>query len=250
MYSNWRGFCGIFTLAASLAILGCGSTTNSNVRAVNASPGFPAFTFQVAQIGVASALPYGTEGVQPKGDNYGVNDSSGNYRIIGAGTNQTVITYVTPGSTPLATLKQTFVKNTDYTIVSLGTAPSMALGILTDNGTAPTSGQYGLRFMNTANSSGAVDVYITAVGASPSGSPAIPNVPFNNAIGYNPFAPGTLELQITAHGATHVLATALFSPAAGSNYSVFFFDPNPASTSGSSFSLLIVNDPIPTGKTL
>ncbi|MEO6829697.1 MAG: hypothetical protein ABI164_07780, partial [Acidobacteriaceae bacterium] len=132
MYPKWRGLCGTLTLAASLAFLGCGSSTTSNVRAVNASPGFPPFTFQVSQIGIASALPYGTEGVQPKGDNYSVIDTTGKYRIVGTGSNQIVSTYATPGKT-LVSVKQNLVKNMSYTIVSIGNSPTMGLVVLTDN---------------------------------------------------------------------------------------------------------------------
>ncbi len=243
MYPKWRVFCGILTLTASLATLGCGSTSTTNVRAVNASLGFAPFTFQVGEIGIASSLPYGTEGVQPKGQ-YATTDSSGNYRIVAAGTNQGVSTYATLGTT-LASVKQTLLKNSYYTIVSIGNSPSMGLAVLTDNDSAPPSGQYKLRGVNYSGYA-AVDVYITAVGASPSGSPVIGNLPFN-APQYVPASPGTLELQITPHGSSQVLAKAPFSPAAGQIYSVFFMNPAP---NGSSNILLVVNDPISTSTTM
>ena len=210
----------------------------SNVRAVNASPGFAPFTYQVAQIGVASALPCGTEGVQPQG-HYSTNDTSGAYRIVGTGANEVVTTYSTPG-TALASTKQTLVKNGYYTVVSIGSSPNMALAVLTDNDTAPPSGQYNLRFLNYSGR-GPVDVYITPVGDTPSGTPVIGNVGFNQTPGYLPLPPGTLEMQITPAGSTQVLGTMPFSPAAGSIYSVFFMDPAPGS---SAFILLNVNDPV------
>ncbi len=238
MYPNWRSLCGIFTLAAaSVAMLGCGSTSNTNVRAVNASPGFSNFTFQVGQTGIAAALPYGTEGVQPKGQ-YTTNDSSGAYRQVGAATGQTVLTYATPGKA-LASVKQSLLKNNFYTIVSIGSSPSMGLVVLTDNDSAPPSGQYNLRFANYSGYS-PIDLYITAVGASPSGNPVMGNVGFNQPT-YLPLAPGTLELQVTPHNGNLVLATAPFSPAAGSIYSVFFIDPTPGT---GSYKLLIVTDPV------
>ena len=250
MYPNWRGFCGILTLVVSLAVLGCGNTSTSSVRAVNASPGFAPFTFQAAQIGFAAGLPYGTEGVQPKGQ-YATLDASGNYRIVGTGMNQTFATYVTPG-TVLATAKQTLVKNGFYTVVSIGSSPTMGVVVLTDNDSAPPSGQYKLRFVNYSGYV-AVDVYITAVGAIPAGNPTIGNVGFNNPI-YQPFSPGTLEIQITPQGnQSTVLATAAFSPAAGQIYSVFFVDPNasqPPPNSGlTGFGISIVNDPVSTTTT-
>lgn len=246
MYPKWRGLCGILTLAASLAVLGCGSSGNSNVRAVNASPGFALFTFQTGQTGFASGLPYGTEGVQPKGDNYSTIDTSGNYRIVGPANNQTLSTYATPGTT-LASAKVTLVKNGYYTVVSYGASPTMALAFLTDNNSAPPSGQYKLRFVNYSTYS-AVDVYIVPVGGVPSGNPTIGNVSFNNPV-YLPLSPGTLSILITPTGdASTVLSAAPFSPAAGNIYSVFFVDPNPShpppnpGTAG--YGISIVNDPV------
>ncbi len=255
MYPKWRGFCGTLTLAASLALLGCGSTSNTNVRAVNASPNFPNFSFQVGQTGIGS-IPYGTEGVQPKGDNYSSIDSSGKYRAVGAG-NQTVTAFATPGSGTLATRKQLLASKNYYTIVSVGSAVSlgaptgMQLDVLSDNGAAPTGGQYDFRFLNASTSTnitgGAIDVYITAVGAAPSGTPVIGGLPFNQLADYMAGSPGALELQVTPAGSTQVLATAPFSPASGSLYSIFFLDP--PNTGSSNFSILVVNDPISTSST-
>jgi hypothetical protein len=240
MYPNWRGLCGILTLTASLSILGCGNSPSANVRAVNASPGFAPFTFQVAQIGIAAALPYGTEGVQPKGT-YSTIDSSGAYRIVGTGTNQVISTYVVPG-TALASTKATLVANASYTIVSIGSSPGMGLSVLADTGTAPSSGQANVRFMSTSNSAGPVDLYLTAVGGTVGGNPVESNIGFNQPQAYTGVPAGTLELQITYTGSTQVLATVPFTPAAGSLYSVFFLDPAP----GGAYKILVVNDPIPT----
>jgi hypothetical protein len=238
MYPNWRGLCGILTLTASLSILGCGNSPSANVRAVNASPGYAPFTFQVAQIGIAAGLPYGTEGVQPKGT-YSTIDSSGNYRIVGTGINQTISTYVVPG-TAIATAKVTLVANASYTIVSVGSSPGMELEVLTDSGTVPSGGQSGVRFMNTATTTGPVDLYLTAVGDPVAGSPLETNIGFNQVQPYAGVAGGTLELQITPTGSTQVLATAPFSPAGGGLYSVFFLDPAP----GGTYSILVVHDPV------
>ncbi len=246
MYPKWRGLCGILTLALSLAILGCGSSGNSNIRAVNASAGFAPFTFQTGQTGFAAGLPYGTEGVQPKG-NYVTDDTSGNYRIVGPAANQSLSTYVTPGST-LATSTVTLVKNGYYTAVSFGTSPTMGLAFLTDNNSAPPSGQYKLRFVNYSGYT-AVDVYIVPVGAIPSGNPTIGNVGVNSPV-YLPLSPGTLSILVTPTGdASTVLSAAAFSPAAGNIYSVFFVNPNPGGTAPpnpgvTGYGILVVNDPV------
>ncbi len=237
MYVKWRGFCGTITLAASLATLGCGNTPISYIRAVNASPGSASIAFQVGQTPFAG-LTYGGEGAAPKGK-YVTVVGTGIYRMVPAGVSQPIVTYITHGST-LATGKQTLLPKAAYTVVSLGAAPGIELRVLADNGTAPPSGQYNLRFLDTAASTGAIDVYVTAPGALPSGSPIIGNLSFNNPAPYTPEVPGTLELQITGQGSTQVLATAAFSPAAGSLYSVFFLDPG----NGAPYKLLIVPDAV------
>jgi len=247
MYPKWRGFYGAVTLAASLGFLGCGNSGNTFVRVVNASPGLSNFSVVVGQTGVASSLPYGTEGVTPKGDNYSVTDSSGNYRPVGAGSNMATKVIGTQGSTALATATQTYRKNGQYTIVSIAPAPSIQLQILTDSNVSPPSGQYQLRFMDTSVRSGAIDVYITAAGGTVVGAtPVIANINFQGVV-TNPQSPGTLEIQVTPHGnQADVLAKMPFSPAGGKDYSVFFLDPP---NSGSlAYGILVVNDPISTAK--
>lgn len=245
MYPKWRSFCGILSLAASLAMLGCGNSGNSGVRVVNAAQGLGNFTVQVGQIGVASALPFGTEGVQPPGQ-YATTDASGDYRAVSAGTNQTLSAYSTPGTT-LASTTQSFLKNSAYTIVLEAPAPNIMLKTLTDDNTAPQSGDYKLRVMDTSTSAGAVDVYITAVGGTPGGTPVVGNINFQQVTSYLQLPPGTLEVQVTRAGnPSAVLATKAFSPASGKGYSLFFLDPPIAG--GSNYGVLIVNDP--TGNTI
>ena len=251
MYPKRRGLCGILILAASLTVLGCGSSGNSNVRAVNASPGFAPFTYQVAQIGVASSPPYGTEGVQPQGD-YTTSDTSGNYRFVGAGANQSLLTYVTQG-TPLTSVQQSFLKGTYYTIVSLGSAPNMALMTLTDDDSAPQSGDYKLRFMDASGTAGPVDVYITAAGVGGTGgtnaTPIIGNIQFRQVTSYLQLSPGTLQVQVTQQGnPSNVLLTAAFSPAGANIYSLFLLDP--ANSGTGAYGLLVVHDPVSAASTM
>ncbi|MHB2008301.1 MAG: DUF4397 domain-containing protein [Acidobacteriaceae bacterium] len=250
MDSKWRGLCGILSLTASLALLGCGVSGNSYVRVVNASQGLSNFTILAGQTPIVSAVPFGTEGVQQRGQYAGI-DASGNYRPLGAGTNQTLIAYSTPG-TNLASTTQTFVKNTAYTIVVETPMPNIMFQTLTDDNTAPTGGNYSLRVMDTSTMAGAVDVYITAAGAGVGGSPIVGNMQFQSVTNpYLELSPGTLEVQVTPAGNPNkVLATHTFSPASGKIYSIFFFDPPNASAAidppggANSYTVLPVNDPV------
>jgi hypothetical protein len=251
MYSKWRGVCGILSLTASLAMLGCGSSGNSFVRAVNASQGSPGFTIQAGQTGIVGGLPYGTEGVQQQGQ-YSTLDTSGNYRPLGAGSNQALTVYSSPG-TVLASMKQSFLKNTFYTIVVIAPVPNMEFQVLTDDNTAPTSGDYNLRVMDASTQAGAVDIYITAVGAGVGGNPVVGNIQFQQVVKIPQLPPGTLEVQVTPAGnPSKVLAIQPFSPAAGKDYSIFFLDPPngsiapdpPGGPGTNQYGVLVVNDPV------
>lgn len=240
MYSTRRGICGTLTLAASLLIAGCGNSNNANVRTVNASPGLTGYSVQVGQTGIAFSLPYGTEGVQPPGQ-YSTDDSSGNYRLIGAGPSQPVVLYQKAG-TNLATSTLSMVKGSYYTIVNVGIYPTIGLMNLTDNDSAPTSGDFKLRVVGSSSSIGPVDVYLTAPGAPVSGNAVSSNLLFQQVTpNYLQLAPGSFEIQITPHGSTAVLAKTAFSPASGQIYSVFVLDPAPGSNS---FGVLVTNDPV------
>ncbi|MGO8720433.1 MAG: DUF4397 domain-containing protein [Acidobacteriaceae bacterium] len=252
VYSKWRNFCGILSLTASLAMLGCGNRGNSFVRAVNASQGLSGFTIQAGQTGIVAGLPYGTEGVQQQGQ-YATIDTSGGYRPLGAGNNQPLIAFSTPG-TNLASTTQSFLKNTFYTIVVTAPAPNIEFQTLTDDDTAPTSGDYSLRVMDASTKAGPVDVYITAAGAPVGGSPIVGNMQFQNVTNpYLQLSPGTLEVQVTPAGnPSKVLAIQPFSPAAGKVYSIFFLDPPngslaidpPGGPGTNTYSVLVVNDPV------
>jgi hypothetical protein len=251
MYSNWRGFSGILTLSACLLAIGCGNSTASYVRSVNASNGLTNYTIQVGLQGVASSLPYGTEGVQPKGDNYSVNDTSGNYRPIPAGTNQQVIVTTAGNTTPLVSTTQSFLANTYYTVVTLAAAPSIEVKTLTDGDVAPSSGNFKLRMMQASPTAGAVDVYVVPQGASIGGAtPIVTNLQFGNAAStYSQVSAAAVQVEVTPTGnPSKVLYTGVFTGVAGNLYTAYFLDP-PAGNPSKGYSLLLVQDPVMTAAT-
>jgi hypothetical protein len=251
MCSKWRGVCGILSLAVSLATLGCGVKGNSYVRVVNAAHGLSNFTLVAGQTPVVSSIPFGTEGVQQQG-NYATADTSGNYRPLGAGTNQKLYAFTVPG-TNLDETTQTFIRNTPYTIVLESAPSSLEFQVLTDD--TPSGG--GLRVLDTATMAGPVDVYITAAGAPVSGSPVVGNMMYQQVT--NPYlasVSGSLEVQVTPAGNPNkVLAILPYSFASGQTYSVFVLDPpyefqpivppsNPVVPGANTYGVLVVNDPV------
>jgi hypothetical protein len=254
MYSKWRGLCGILSLAGSLTLLGCGVNGNSYVRVVNASQGLSYFTVVAGETALVSGLPFGTEGVQQQGQ-YSTIDSSGNYRPLGSGNGQKLYVYSTPG-TNLVSTTQSFIKSTPYTIVLESPASSIEFQVLTDDDTAPATGSYSLRVMDTSTVAGPVDVYITAVGAAVGGTPVVGNMTYQQVTNpYLTLSPGTLEVQVTPAGnPSKVLAMQPFSPAAGKIYSIFVLDPPngsapivppaiPVVPGANTYGVLVVNDP-------
>lgn len=211
------------------------------MRTVNASPGLTNYTVQVGLIPVASSLPYGTEGVEPKGQ-YASVDASGNYRLVEAGTSQKVVVLQGSNTTPIATATSTLLKNAYYTIVNMGAPGSTSIMVLPDGYTAP-SGGFGMRLVMTAQRSGPVDVYLTAAGAPVSGSPAFSNIQFGQSQIYVQVPTSAGEIQVTPAGnPTHVLFAGSFTAASGNNYTGFFLDPaTPASTT---YGVLLVKDPV------
>lgn len=238
------GLRSVLALSSSLLLLGCG-TSNSYVRTVNASPGLTSYTVQVGVIGVASSLPYGTEGVQPE-QQFTATDSSGNYRAVGAGKAQNVIVYQTPGS-PLVTGTHDFLKNSYYTVVTLGTAPSVGVMTLQDGDTAPSGGNYKLRMVQTAGTTPDVDIYITAQGAGIGGAtPILSDFHFGQTTPqYLELPAGPREIQVTPHGnPANIIYSGNFTADAGSIYTGFFL--NPPTQSSTTYGFLLVKDPVNT----
>lgn len=242
MQFNWRNLCGVLALSASVAVLGCGDSPVSYVRSVNASNGLTNYTIQVGVQGVASSIPYGTVGVQPKGDNYSVNDSSGNYRPIPTGNSQKIIVYGSSPNNVLSSSTQSFVAKTYYTIVTFGNSASPGIMTLTDGDAAPSSGDFKLRLMNTATQTGTVDVYVTAQAAPISGPPVASGLqPGQVTSTYVNVAAGAVEFQVTPAGnPAKILFTGLVNTTAGNLYTGYFLDPPNASKG---FGLLLAPDP-------
>ena len=247
MRQTWRNFCGIAALGAGVLLTGCGTNGNSNVRVVNASPGLSVYTVQVGVTGIAANVPYGKEGVQQPGQ-YTTLDASGNYRPIGAGTNQKLVVYGATPSNVLTSSTKTTVKSTAYTFVTVGPAPKIALLVLTDNGTTPANGDAGLRVVHASSTAGAVDVYVTAPGAPLSGTPTVSNISFNGITTYLPMAAGSYEVRVTPTGnLSKVVIDVTTTLSGGGLYTAYALDP-PAGGTGK-FGLLLTGDRVTAGTT-
>jgi hypothetical protein len=238
-----KSICGGVLAGGLFLLAGCGSLSVTNVRAVNASSGLTNYAIQVGPTQIVSNLPYGTEGVLPEGQ-YSAADTTGAYRPVGSQVNGPVLVYAQTASSPMAQVTQTLAQNSYYTIMTTGTAPGIGITVLTDDDSAPQSGDYKFRFVDTSAQAGPVDVYIVPPGTNLNGAtPVLSGVTDGKVSSYLQLAPGSYVLQVTKYGNKNaVLYTVVFAPVANGIYSAFFLDP--PSASSTDYSVLVTTDPV------
>lgn len=107
------------------------------------------------------------------------------------------------GSNVVASLSQPVTGNTDYTLVLMGDDNA---SLLTDQFTAPNTGEAALRFINAASGAGAVDVYVSDPNAGGIGTtPASANIAVSNASSYINVPAGNTRITFTAVGTQNAL---------------------------------------------
>ncbi len=179
-------------LAFSLCFtLGCGSsssTTNpAQVRAMNASPVQQNINLLVDNITLQTGV---------------ISQSAGAYTAETPGSHSVQVE-ASGSTTPLVTQNLTFNSGTSYTLLavepSFGSS-SLILTSLTDDNSAPTSGDLKLRIINASPEFGNLDAYVTAPGAGISGGPSVSNLAFQAASSYMTLPAGNYEVYFTIAG--------------------------------------------------
>ncbi len=182
-------------LIASI-VAGCGSkgsgSSSANVRFLNVLvDGGPInVTVGSDNTSVVSGLPF--EGIT----GYLQTDSSSQeFKVSVSGGTSTII-------------DQTLNLSGDqyYTYVVYGTASAPLATMLPDEVTQPNSGIFYLRVTNAAFGTAALDVYVTAPGASLASSvPNISNVQVSGTSGFASLSPGTLQVRLTLANSKQVI---------------------------------------------
>ena len=204
----------ILPLLLALGTLGifatsCG-TDHSKVRVVHASPDSPAIDVAVDGKTVVTNLAFG-----------GVSPATG-YLTVTAG-NRKVEVRATGTTTDLINSNVSFGSGKQYTAIASGfmTPPpnsdpnvvGIAAVVLTDDNSAPASGNVKLRVVHDAPGNGvppsptcvppqqtcllvALDVYIVAPGGDTSGSPTISNLAYGQASDYQSVTPTNGQIQV------------------------------------------------------
>jgi hypothetical protein len=175
-------------VATALLWTACSSSSSTSARLVHALPTVSGTTldFLVDGSSVATGITYGTA------SNY-VKVSSGSRHLQAELSNSTtIVADVTPSiSSGSFTTMISFLDSTNASNVL----------VLTDNNSAPPSGDFNLRVINLCPAVGAQDVYIVPPGTSPSSTTAtFTNLAVGGASSYSSNAAGDWEVIFTVPG--------------------------------------------------
>lgn len=125
------------------------------------------------------------------------------YSPVLTGARTLVLKRTADTSATVATLPFTVATDRDYTVYATGGAAASAITsfITTDTNTAPAAGAARVRVVHLAPSAGAVDVFVTTIGADLAlATPALANVPVRGAAYLPSVAAGTYQVRVVPAG--------------------------------------------------
>jgi hypothetical protein len=204
-----RSFTGIGVLllcAAALFTIACGGGGNAKLRILNAIPDQSKINVLLDGTTVFNNVAYGIAN-----DYTSTGEGSRHFQAEPAGSTNIIIDQ-----------NITLNSSTNTTVIA-GDFSSTSTGVvLTDDTTAPTSGNIKLRIVNASPNLDAVDIFIVPPGTSlNSVSPTISSLGFGSASDYQSLVAGSYEIFFTPHGSTFAfLDTGAISFTAGQNRTV------------------------------
>ena len=201
-------------------------TDEVQIRALHAVPGAPALEVLITDARIADNLGYG---------------QSTTYQAVAGGTQVLRVNSDFGGQNEeLLAVETPLTTGSAYTVVVAGGDAGIVPILLTDDRTAPPTGQAKLRLMHAAPTADAVDVYLTAPGADlTAATPAFTGVSFGSASSYATVPAGPYQVRVTTAGTQEVLvdsgalqlnegeirtAVAIESPAGGPPYGAVLLD--------------------------
>ena len=190
----WVSLCLIFEIASLVFFFAsCGSSNRAHLRLLNAMVTQSSLTMLVDGNSVASSIGYGTASTYAS-----VSFGSRHVQIEPAGF-----------STPIIDTTDSLNSGDSVTALAyLNTSNDNSSAFLTDNNSAPTSGNFNIRLLNAspAMGSGSVDVYVIIAGTSISGvSPNVSALADGSASAYFSLTAGNYDVVITLPGTKSVI---------------------------------------------
>lgn len=175
----------ILGLGTILLTAGCGSGGNTRFRLMNAVPDESSLDVLVDSTSVSTTLAYGTS------TGY-LSEKSGSHQVG-----------IEPSGSSTTLLQQSIslASGSDTTVISFNFSSSVANLVLTDNNSAPASGDFKIRLVNASPNLGPADVYIVTPGTPLSTvSPTLSNLAFGATVTYQSLTAGNFEIELTSVG--------------------------------------------------
>src|SRR5215831_4753543 len=162
-------FCALFFAA------GCGSSS-AHVRVLNAIPIQSSIDMLIDGKNIASSIPYG---------------AASGYSTVSSGSRHLQIEPT--GSTPFVDQTISVASGSSNTILAMASGAT----VLTDDNSAPASGDVKIRVINASSNLGPTDVYITTAGTGLSATPTSSSLAVSGASTYDSVAAGSYQVYFT-----------------------------------------------------
>ncbi len=190
MRRTWVLFCAFLGLIALASLtVGCGSSSNAKIRLVNATPDENSLDLLVDTKSAAAGVGYGAASSY-----VGVQTGSREFQIEPSGT-----------TTILVDRTDTVNSGNSLTLVSLNFSYNTTSLLLTDDNSAPSTGDFKLRIINASPGMGAADVYaVTSDTDINSVNPTFSSLAFGSTSTYLTLPAGTYRIVFTVPGSKFV----------------------------------------------
>lgn len=177
----------IFVLVAlSLLMMGCGgSSSKAKLRLINATPDIAGFDLLVDGTSVATSVGYGSASAYVS-----VSPGSRHLQVEPSGTTNVEIDTT-----------QSIGSGSNLSLITLNYSGSISAALLTDDNSAPSSGNFKLRIVNASPGLGPQDVYVETYGSNISSiAPTFSSLAVGSASSYSSLGAGDYEVSFTSPG--------------------------------------------------
>jgi uncharacterized protein DUF4397 len=163
--------------------VGCGSSS-AHVRVLNAIPIQSSIDMLIDSKNVASSIPYG---------------AASGYVTVSSGSRHLQIE--PSSSTPFVDQTISVSSGSYDTILDMTSGAT----VLTDDNSAPTSGDVKIRVLNASSNLGAADIYVVTSGTGLGATPTFSSLGVSAASGYDSVSAGSYQVYFVTPGTSHVI---------------------------------------------